>query len=642
MTDNIEHIQYLPPNDLARRHIVSTINEALDRLERVQDFTLNDAVEIYEIRRYINEQDTNPTEQDQVNSLYGKACRFIRSLNSSEIAEQVHNLIIEYHTSFIRLLSEQTSLTDLDATIILPSLVESGFHLPTILSSDKLVKAWDKQVTALIVEDPLNGQLIIDALRVSTAEPEFHLPPSFANTEFNKLISRYIQHESAHVNYIEIIASRPKLKNSLTVSLDNITEARHRETLLFNEISDGGITIGQPVDVLFSTDFHEPFASRINGDTVVVEINPDLLRGDTSPITILDTFQITFGFGAHGGILTIPAKSWEDGLLESLGVRDRKAYPNNLYFRIRQDLCLHLTSIYREILLDSGVEIESAIEWFYSRHLPSAFDAPAFTFHPATPEASYLERTRHLFPELENLARQYHLFTQYGSVDYTKLEYVTVDYGSIPSLLTDKYFVPKRGGKLLDAAKAMFTKTFHLQEQGSTHPVASFAPTFPKVFTRESLNGAQSALIERLIDLDIIREYDGKYERNEDVLLALHYFKDYHAFPYHWFKGRDNSNAWLKEMLHLGHIEPKSHLLTNIESDYFDYCLNAKRFSNSLNLRNRYTHGFQGAASDETAYTDYVTVLMLIILLTIKINDDLRLYVDVCHRRQSDIRGNRR
>ena len=72
-------------------------------------------------------------------------------------------------------------------------------------------------------------------------------------------------------------------------------------------------------------------------------------------------------------------------------------------------------------------------------------------------------------------------------------------------------------------------------------------------------------------------------------------------------------------MVEKGWLKPRDYLLTEEEAAYFDYCLNA-RFSNGLNLRNRYSHATQG--SEEEHYKVYLIVLRLLISLVIKINDD--------------------
>ena len=58
------------------------------------------------------------------------------------------------------------------------------------------------------------------------------------------------------------------------------------------------------------------------------------------------------------------------------------------------------------------------------------------------------------------------------------------------------------------------------------------------------------------------------------------------------------------------------------EVDYLNYYLNMSSFSNSLDLRNKYMHGTQ-KNSEEEHYKNYIIFLRIIIIIIIKINDEI-------------------
>lgn len=63
-------------------------------------------------------------------------------------------------------------------------------------------------------------------------------------------------------------------------------------------------------------------------------------------------------------------------------------------------------------------------------------------------------------------------------------------------------------------------------------------------------------------------------------------------------------------------------LLTRNEQDYLDFYLNKSKFTNGYDIRNRYLHGTN--VNDENQYeSDYYSILKLIIIIILKINDDL-------------------
>ena len=67
-----------------------------------------------------------------------------------------------------------------------------------------------------------------------------------------------------------------------------------------------------------------------------------------------------------------------------------------------------------------------------------------------------------------------------------------------------------------------------------------------------------------------------------------------------------------------------SSLFSKQEQEYFNFYLNQRSFNNTFDLRNKYLHGNKLRNDDEnTHYNNYMLFLKLIILIIIKINDEL-------------------
>src|SRR5699024_3275405 len=82
------------------------------------------------------------------------------------------------------------------------------------------------------------------------------------------------------------------------------------------------------------------------------------------------------------------------------------------------------------------------------------------------------------------------------------------------------------------------------------------------------------------------------------------------------------------KLLHLendGHIYFQSSLFTQQEQDLLDFYLNNSKFQNGPQIRNKYLHGRQGNKDEKLNFNNYLIILRLIILVIIKINDDLTL-----------------
>ena len=80
----------------------------------------------------------------------------------------------------------------------------------------------------------------------------------------------------------------------------------------------------------------------------------------------------------------------------------------------------------------------------------------------------------------------------------------------------------------------------------------------------------------------------------------------------------------MDELIEKNMLLKGSTLFSKQEQDYFNFYLNQRSFNNTYDLRNKYLHGNKLKDDDEnTHYNNYMLFLKLIILIIIKINDEL-------------------
>jgi hypothetical protein len=108
---------------------------------------------------------------------------------------------------------------------------------------------------------------------------------------------------------------------------------------------------------------------------------------------------------------------------------------------------------------------------------------------------------------------------------------------------------------------------------------------------------------------------------NQDLLLIVYYLKEYDVISYWRFpKSLREENDIMNEQQM---VKFSDKLLNIAEQEYFDYYLN-NRFTNGLWLRNKYVHA-TNSHNEEEQENDYKTLLKLLILLILKIEDDLNI-----------------
>ena len=102
----------------------------------------------------------------------------------------------------------------------------------------------------------------------------------------------------------------------------------------------------------------------------------------------------------------------------------------------------------------------------------------------------------------------------------------------------------------------------------------------------------------------------------------------------------------IDNMVQGGQLIFEDTLFSKPEQDYFNYHMNKSTFNNSLDIRNRYSHGTQpsGDTDEKTHSSNYMIILKLLIICILKINDELCIEDSVDYKRyirdeNSDIQG---
>ena len=77
----------------------------------------------------------------------------------------------------------------------------------------------------------------------------------------------------------------------------------------------------------------------------------------------------------------------------------------------------------------------------------------------------------------------------------------------------------------------------------------------------------------------------------------------------------------LEELVEKEEVEVESTVFSRQERDYYNFVLNKKEFSNSLDLRNAFLHG-TFYRSDEELQQAYIETLKIFIMIVVKMNEE--------------------
>src|SRR5690606_34849725 len=123
---------------------------------------------------------------------------------------------------------------------------------------------------------------------------------------------------------------------------------------------------------------------------------------------IVNNFANLFGFVREGVILNMPSYNSELGVFERfMGVKGKDSYLTGIAFESKRLCALSHTALYEKFLQDRDSGLEDVLSWFFGDHLSNQFKAEGFKYTSSSKTSTYLEKSRHLFTEMESVIKQF-------------------------------------------------------------------------------------------------------------------------------------------------------------------------------------------------------------------------------------------
>jgi hypothetical protein len=280
---------------------------------------------------------------------------------------------------------------------------------------------------------------------------------------------------------------------------------------------------------------------------------------------------------------------------------------------------------YKSFLKSKDIELESVVAWFFSEYLATEFNAAGFKFVPPSTASNFLEKSRHLFAEMEGVVKQFALYVKEGELDTGLLGIASepVRYREIPSLMEGKYVYPSDDRDIRAILHLLFSDQSGLAYINESLDADDAATLFiENEISFDDLAEYQKADVEFLIRHGVLEHAAGPIRFTSTALfLVLENLYATEAVSYPHFA--PSSRRVIDQMVEKGWVVRQGSLLSRAEASYFNYCLNQQESSNGPDLRNKYLHGSHVDSSDEDEhFRTYLAALKLLVALVIKINDD--------------------
>lgn len=607
---------------------------------------INDVLELYNISKMFNHElylhswtsSDKETFKEQVAKNKITIGLYMSKIDDNNLLDHYKDIISDYIHSFWELVNDQKVYKRISDDVFKNLLLNKKLLINEILKHKGIVQHYGNALRGFLLNYPKSAEILLDAYEVLDPfkTTELYIPKSLTTVDKEQIISNYLDSPDANLNYIELITTMrsrdeivisDKIRLKAMRSLNIKTEEAMKESIIFNH----GVSIG------FEKELKQHMKVFLDDDNIVNYIySADYIIKYKEPFPLLMNFRNLFGYLDNLGKVALVSKyKSEDTIEKIMGLRSKNDYLTGKNFRHIETKSTLEVMAYHMFLEKLDIQLESVIESVYTETFVEKYQYDKNAFFTAPTAASFLEKVRIIAPEFESILKQYKLFVEEGEIDNELLQISSTPLSikDVPSLLEDKYVYLSEIESDNEVSRVMY----HIfSSQSLLHYVEPFkGKGYKNLFdllvnedvSYGSYKDYQKEGLDYLIDNGYLSLIDNNILKFTNltriiILRDLHYNEFSTYFYYSEIFRRE-----IKLMQDEGIVYMESSLFSKQEQSYFNYYLNKSEFTNGHNLRNSYLHGTNPAPGNENKHVRaYFTYLKLLVILVLKIEDDLGLY----------------
>lgn len=635
----MDRVKFYSEHDLACGWELDKVIERINDYSIEKEWSLEDVIEFFNILKYMQverfaeyiEEKTSITSTEYIKKIKAGIGKFL-GLNKDFIVSMYDATNYHGTEDFLEIIEIYGIYKDIPSVEFKVFLDKDSVSLRMVLKYKKIVDYFDEIIKDKIMSDSFNVEIIISKF---LDEKDLHLPPSLTEKDILNLISDYIEldTERVSINFLRKIIHFP------TGAGLNITDkiklnAKRKEKEESEKIFSQGNVMQSSVSIRYESGLDESIKLNNNGDIreISIIVNRDWIEQNKDYPTLWNNFIYLFGVVDSKIRLTTVSKENEIRALESAFMPSGKhLYRTSFTFNLKEMIATAQIYSYIKVLNVLGVRIENMIEWFFNDYLSIEFSVTDFVIKMPSDSSSYFEKCRTILPEIDRVFKQYNVLIEDGEIDQELIQISSssVKVKDVKSFISCKYVYPV-GEWYKKAAFLLFSdqsSLFYLPDKDIKHE------NFLDFITHDNVkkNDFQEYQIQRinwLFDNGIVVEDEEGFIKVADVETIFILKELYHEEVLNYFHYQPSLRSVIDSLAEKEIIVFENSLLTRNEQDYFDFYLNKSKFTNGYDIRNRYLHG-TNINNEEQYESDYYSIIKLIIILVLKINDDLCL-TDEC------------
>ncbi|WP_206459219.1 hypothetical protein [Anaerovorax sp. IOR16] len=629
----MDRVKFYSEYDMASGWEINKVIERINDDSIDKEWTLEDVIEFFNILKYLQverfadyiQEKTNVTCTDYIKKIKAKIGMFLGA-NKSVIISKHEEIDIIGTDDFLEVIEKYGIYKEIPSSEFKIFLNKDNVPLYIVLKYKKLVEYFDDIIKDKIISDSYNAETILSRF---LDDKGLYLPPSLTEKDILKLIDDYIELDAERVN---INVLRKIIHFPVGVGL-NITDkirlhATRKEKEESEKIFGQGTGIESSVSVSYEKGLDEAIKFDTNGSATKVSIvvSRDWIEKNKDYPTLWNNFIYLFGIVDSKARLTMVSKKNEVSALASAFMPSgTHLYRTSFIFGFKEMVANAQLYSYIQVLNVLGIRVENMIEWFFNSYLADEFSITDFIIKLPSDSSSYFEKCRTILPEIDRIFKQYNVLIEDGEIDQELIQISSssVKVNEVKSFISRKYAYPI-GEWYQTATFLLFSdqsSIFYLPDKDEKFK------NFLELIVRDNVSKKdfQEYQIQRmnwLFDNGIVFENEEGFIKIVDIKTIFILKELYNEDVLNYFRYESDLREIIDSFEENEIVKFESSLLTRNEQDYLDFYLNKSKFTNGYDIRNSYLHGTN--MNDERKYeSDYYSILKLLIIIVLKINDDL-------------------
>lgn len=640
----MDKVKFYSITDLGSGYELQKAENIIESYNDSKEYNITELIELYNITKYIDNKMFLKKWDDVYIENIKKTCKemkkkiykyFDEEISEYNIKNIIKSIPIQYIEDFFELFDKKIEKISINGEIFIQAIKDNNIPIYHVLYFKKTVKQYDSELKKIMIEDIINStEIIIRKYYINEeSNQRIELPKSLSIEEKENIFLQYIDSKYANLNYVQIIAQIQSNKDSIEISDRTKLKAQRKVTELKNKIFKEGVNIKYSYNVIINDKQKIEKDEKLIATKIIYSYSKMWIEENKDNFaTLLNNFIYLFDFTDVEGRIELINKKHEYGIFEkTMNLNILKAYNPNSIFDHKKILSLMQINAYYEQLNKLNIRLEDIVEWFFKVYLEENFKIKNFSISMPSKESNFFEKCKTILPEIDHILKEYKYYVEDGQIDPDLISISSehMFFKDIPSKIKNKYVYLKdtKDNNLIDyyffSDQCMLA---YLEKMEKKYDC------FFKLIIKENIkyNDYQEYNkrdLDWLLQQNLIYINDEGYIKIRNQERIMIYAELHYKEVLNYWKKNHKIKAEIDKMEKEEKLELESSLFSRKEQDYFNFYLNRSEFIDGYDIRNSNLHGTQvGDRKSGVHYSRYLQILLLIILIVIKINDDICLF----------------